>query len=209
MSQRSKIWGYLRVSTDRQDAATQRREIEIWAGGQKVYWIEDVASGKKAIGDRELGSTIAGKVLPGETLAVTELSRLGRNFFEVTSFLHWAMQQKIRVVVVRNNREFSDNLESQVFAFAFGLAAQLERDLISERTRAALARKRAEGVMLGRPPGATSIDTKLDPEIENIRKMTQAGVSVASLARMFNVSRKALTNYLMRKNLKPPTISPV
>ena len=59
MSQRSKIWGYLRVSTDRQDAATQRREIEIWAGGQKVYWIEDVASGKKAIGDRELGSTIS------------------------------------------------------------------------------------------------------------------------------------------------------
>ena len=79
----------------------------------------------------------------------------------------------------------------------------------TERTRAALARKRADGVTLGRPPGATSIDTKLDPEIENIRKMTQAGVSVASLARMFNVSRKALTDYLMRKNLKPSTVFPV
>ena len=148
-------YGYLRVSTDKQDADNQRFTINSLY--PDCVFIEEQVSGKVPWRVRKLGTLIE-SLQPGDFLIVSELSRLGRSMLEVMELLSILLSRKIRVISVKEGFNLDDGIQSKVLAFAFTLAAEIERQLISQRTKEALSRKRSEGMVLGRRFG--SKDTK-------------------------------------------------
>ena len=145
------IYAYIRVSTDKQTLETQRLEIEKFALNKKFFvdaWVSEIVSGTKAAADRKLGSLLK-KMKKGDILIISEISRLGRNLMQIMSILNLCMVKEVSVLTVKEQYELGNNINSQILAFAFGLSAQIERNLISQRTKEGLARKRAEGCRLG------------------------------------------------------------
>src|SRR5258708_3392271 len=146
-------YAYIRISTDKQTTENQRFEILKFADEKKQrvdHWIEETVSGTKRVEDRKLGQLLQ-KMEKGDLLIVTELSRLGRSLMEVMSILHMLMQKDVKVYTVKEHYELGNNINSKVLAFAFSLSAEIERSMISSRTKEALARKKSEGQILGRP----------------------------------------------------------
>jgi DNA invertase Pin-like site-specific DNA recombinase len=165
------IYGYIRVSTDKQTTENQRFEILKFAHGKKLTidrWIEETISATKKLSDRKLGRLLE-TMREEDILIVTELSRLGRSLLEVMSILHTLMERQVKVFTTKERYELGNNISSKVLAFAFSLSAEIERSMISSRTKEALARKRSEGKRLGRPKGKLSSVTKLTA------KMTSSG----------------------------------
>ena len=157
------IYGYIRVSTDKQTVENQRFEIENYCKERELMvasWIEETISGTKKVDERKLGKLL-GKVKKGDIIICAELSRLGRNMFMIMSILNYCMENEIKVWTIKDGYKLGDDLTSKVLAFAFGLSAEIERNLISQRTKEALARKKSEGVQLGRPKGRKSNHYKL------------------------------------------------
>ena len=149
------IYGYIRVSSDKQTVENQRFEINKFCDKQKIEingWIEETISGTKAYNKRELGKLLK-KVQKDDIIICSELSRLGRNLFMIMEILNICMTKECRVWTIKDNYRLGDDIQSKVLAFAFGLSAEIERNLISQRTKEALARKKAEGAILGRPKG--------------------------------------------------------
>ena len=149
------IYGYIRVSTDKQTVENQRFEIENYCKERNLLvasWIEETISGTKKVDERKLGKLL-GKVKKGDIIICAELSRLGRNMFMIMSILNYCMENEIKVWTIKDGYKLGDDLTSKVLAFAFGLSAEIERNLISQGTKEALARKKAEGVQLGRTKG--------------------------------------------------------
>ena len=158
----SKVYAYIRVSTDRQDSENQRFEILKYANEKKlgnVEFIEETVSGRKSWKDRKMGVLIP-ELQKGDILVITELSRLGRSMLEIMGLLSILLRAGVELHVVKSNQILKDDLQSKVFAMAFSIAAEIERELISQRTREALQRRKAEGKPLGRPKGSYS--SKLD-----------------------------------------------
>ena len=156
-------YGYIRVSSDKQTVENQRFEINNFAKANNITidgWIEETISGTKNYDKRELGRLLK-KVKKDDLIICAELSRLGRNLFMIMEILHICMNKECRVWTIKDNYRLGDDIQSKVLAFAFGLSAEIERDLISQRTKEALARKKAEGVVLGRPKGRKSSHVKL------------------------------------------------
>lgn len=138
------IYAYIRVSTDKQTVENQRFEIENYCRKRQIdvdQYIEETISGMKDVDKRKLG-TLLKKMKKDDTLIASEISRLGRRLLEVMSILDNLMKKKIRVITVKEGFELCDNLQSHVIAFAFSLASEIERSLISQRTKEALARKK-------------------------------------------------------------------
>ena len=157
------IYGYIRVSTDRQTVENQRFEINNFCERNVMVvdkWIEETISGSKNIQDRKLGKLLK-KMKKADVLICSELSRLGRNLLMIMGILNECMNRDIQVWTIKDNYRLGSDINSKVLAFAFGLSAEIERNLISQRTKEALARKRAEGVILGRPKGSKSKVKKL------------------------------------------------
>ena len=145
------IYGYIRVSSDKQTVENQRFEINNFCERQQLTiddWIEETISGTKNYTKRQLG-TLLKKVDKNDIIICSELSRLGRNLFMIMEILNICMTKECRVWTIKDNYRLGDDIQSKVLAFAFGLSAEIERNLISQRTREALARKKAEGVILG------------------------------------------------------------
>src|SRR5574344_1242355 len=156
------IYGYIRVSTDKQTVENQRFEIIQFCrkNGMTVdAWIEETISGTKDPSKRQLGLLME-EVCKGDLIICSELSRLGRSLFMIMSVLNEMMKKEVRIWTIKDNYRLGDDIESKVLAFAFGLSAEIERNLISQRTKEALARKRSEGVVLGRPKGRKSAPDK-------------------------------------------------
>ena len=152
------IYGYIRVSSDKQTVENQRFEIERFCKVDNMHidgWIEETISGTKNYNKRQLGALLK-KVEKDDVIICSELSRLGRNLFMIMEILNICMTKECRVWTIKDNYRLGDDIQSKVLAFAFGLSAEIERNLISQRTKEALARKRAEGVRLGRPQGKQS-----------------------------------------------------
>ncbi|MCR4824611.1 MAG: master DNA invertase Mpi family serine-type recombinase [Bacteroidales bacterium] len=197
------IFCYIRVSTDRQTVENQRYEIEQFClreGLSADRWIEETISGTRDYGKRKLGKYLK-KVRRGDLIICSELSRLGRNLFMVMEILSICMERGCRVWTVKEGYRLGDDIQSKVLAFAFGLSAEIERNLISQRTREALARRRAEGIRLGRPQGARNNRYRLDAKSEQIKKMLGAGKSKAETARKLGVTTKTLNNWIARNEL--------
>jgi DNA invertase Pin-like site-specific DNA recombinase len=198
------VYGYLRVSTDEQDAQNQALGVKAKAdqlGLSISEWIEDKGvSGAKEPEDRKLG-IILRKMQPGDIIIASELSRLGRKTFMVMRILEYCMKNEVKVYTVKDGYELGDNIQSKVLAFAFGLASEIERDLLSQRTKEALARKRAEGVILGRPKGSKGKQTKLSLYKSQIIKMIRNNTSQCEIARVFGVHRHTVSAFLKENDI--------
>ncbi|MGM9826286.1 MAG: master DNA invertase Mpi family serine-type recombinase [Paludibacteraceae bacterium] len=193
------IYGYIRVSSDKQTVENQRFEIEKFCTGNNLHidgWIEETISGTKSYNKRQLGGLLK-KVVKDDVIICSELSRLGRNLFMIMEILNICMTKECKVWTIKDNYRLGDDIQSKVLAFAFGLSAEIERNLISQRTKEALARKRAEGVRLGRPKGRLSNqDTyKLYKRERLIRDLRVEGVSFAKIAGILKVNRDTVRRY--------------
>lgn len=156
------IYGYIRVSSDKQTVENLRFEINKFCERNKLAidgWIEETISGTKAYNKRELGKLLK-RVQKEDLIICAELSRFGRNLFMIMEILNICMSKECRGWTIKDNYRLGDDIQSKVLAFAFGLSAEIERNLISQRTKEALARKKAEGVVLGRPQGRKSAPEK-------------------------------------------------
>jgi DNA invertase Pin-like site-specific DNA recombinase len=165
------IYAYTRVSSDKQTTENQRYEILKFADEKKIaidQWIEETVSGTKKVKDRKLGKVIE-NLGDNDTLITTELSRFGRSLMDVMSILHDLMNKKVKVLTTKERYELGDNINYKVLAFALGLSAEIERNMISQRIKEALARKKAGDTTLGRPRGSLSKVTKLTGK-ENVLK---------------------------------------
>jgi len=185
------IYGYIRVSTDKQNSENQKFEIAKYLKRnnlpEKVIWIKETVSGTKSHKKRILGKYLEG-FGSNDTLIVGELSRLGRSLFDVMTILNDLITKKVRVISIKEKFELKDDISSQVLAFAFSLSAQIERQLISQRTKEALARVKSKGKILGRPPGRTSTNKKLAEHHSEIIGLLKKQVSKSAIARIYEVN---------------------
>jgi DNA invertase Pin-like site-specific DNA recombinase len=192
------IYGYIRVSTDKQTVENQRYEICRFCEDSLLTvdeWIEETISGTKKIEERKLGKLIR-KMKEEDVLICSELSRLGRNLLMIMAILNECMNRNIRVWTIKDNYRLGSDIYSKVLAFAFGLSAEIEHELISQRTKEALARKRAEGIVLGRPKGSKSKIKKLSGKEDKIRVLLSKKTSISAMSRKLRVHRTTLTRFL-------------
>ncbi len=194
------IYGYIRVSSDKQTVENQRFEINNFCKKKEIKvegWIEETISGTKAYDKRELGKLLK-KITKDDIIICAELSRLGRNLFMIMEILNICMSKECKVWTIKDNYRLGDDIQSKVLAFAFGLSAEIERNLISQRTKEALARKRAEGVVLGRPKGRKTAEEKykLYKKKNLIIELLKEGVSKRQIAKICKVDRNTLARYI-------------
>lgn len=192
------VYGYVRVSTDKQSTDNQRFEIEKFSFArdfQVQRWVEETISGTISVSNRQLGKLLK-QVRKGDILITTELSRLGRNLMQVMSFLHQCMERDIIVLTVKERYELGNNINSKILAFAFSLSAEIERNLISQRTREALAKKKHDGILLGRPKGGKSQMYKLSGKETEIKQLLRERCSRLDISKKLGVSRQTLRNYM-------------
>jgi len=196
-------YGYIRVSSDKQTVENQRFEITKFAEANEIAingWIEETISGTKNYDKRKLG-TLLKKVTENDLIICAELSRLGRNLFMIMDILNICMNKNCRVWTVKDNYRLGDDIQSKVLAFAFGLSAEIERNLISQRTKEALARKRSEGIVLGRPVGRKSTKVILSGKEDFIRNLLQHNIPKTKIAKMLKVNRMTVDSFIKRAQI--------
>jgi DNA invertase Pin-like site-specific DNA recombinase len=195
------IYGYIRVSTDKQTVENQKFEINGFCHQQQILvgkWIEETISGTKDLEDRKLGKLLK-KMKKDDILICSELSRLGRNLLMIMGILNHCMKKDVQVWTIKDNYRLGSDINSKVLAFAFGLSAEIERNLISQRTKEALARKKAEGVILGRPKGRKSSKTKLTGKEKEIKRLLKDKVSYSAISRILGVHRLTVTSFIKER----------
>lgn len=188
------IIAYLRVSTGKQFLSNQQEEIRRYAENKNLVidrWVTEVASGSRKGNDRKLG-TLLKQMKRGDTLIVTEVSRLSRT---LTDIMGLCLEKGINLYTTKEGYSFDNSINSKVLCFAFGLVAEIERNLISLRTREALALRKAEGITLGRKKGSYTKRNILSDNVSNIIKMLKQDKSVADICRHFRVSRDTFTKF--------------
>lgn len=196
-------YGYIRVSTDRQTTQNQKFEIKNYAKEKSVVideWIEETISATKKLEQRKFGHLL-NRMKKGDVLIVSELSRMGRNLMQIMKILHDCMEKDIQVFTIKERYELGNNINSKVLAFAFGLSAEIERNLISQRTKEALARKKAEGVILGRPIGSKSSTLKLTGKEEEIKKLLRKKISYSGIGRILGAHRLTVSSFVKDNRL--------
>ncbi len=196
-------FGYIRVSSDKQTVENQRYEICKFAEKQNLQidnWIEETISGTKNYDKRALGKLLK-EVGKDDLIICAELSRLGRNMFMIMEILNICMTKECKVWTIKDSYRLGQDIQSKVLAFAFGLSAEIERNLISQRTKEALARKKSEGVVLGRPKGRKASHLKLSGKELLIRELLKQGTSRSEIARKLNVNRMTVASFIKLNHL--------
>ena len=191
------IYAYLRVSTDAQDVANQRHGVVKYCADKRLLepvFIEDTASGKTDWRDRPLGKIIE-RAGQGDIVVVSEVSRLARNTLQVLEIGRECIQRGVHLHVAKNGIVFDDSMQSKIVATVLGLVAEIERDFISARTKEALAKRKAEGVKLGRPAGSAK-KLRLDPVAGKIDEYLKLGIDKRAIAKLLDVSPGTLYNWL-------------
>lgn len=196
-------YGYIRVSSDRQTVENQRFEIRNYCRAQRMQvdgWIEETISGATHYDKRKLGRLLQ-RVGKDDLIICAELSRLGRSLFMIMEILNICMNKGCRVWTIKDGYRLGDDIQSKALAFAFGLSAEIERTLISQRTKEALARKKAEGVKLGRPKGRKNAPGKykLSGKEQYIARQLERGVANNAIARKCRVDKHTLYRYIREK----------
>jgi len=198
------IYGYIRVSTDKQTVENQRFEINNFCERKQIRvdeWIEETISGTKEVEKRALGKLLR-KLHKDDILICSELSRLGRSLFMIMDVLSECMKKEIQLWTIKDNYRLGTDISSKVLAFAFGLSAEIERNLISQRTKEALARAKSEGIILGRPKGSKNKKMKLSGKDCQIEALLNKKMSVSAVARKLKVHRITLDTYIKNNNQK-------
>ena len=197
------IYAYIRVSTAEQSGSSQEFEIKNWAhkqGEEITQWVSESVSGTIDPKKRKLGKLLR-KMKPNDLLVCTEISRLGRSMLMIMAILDQCATRELRIHTIKDNFDLNNNINSKIIAFAFALAAEIERNLISQRTREALADRKAAGVKLGRPCGSYKKRDAVLQDIDRIHARVDAGESYSRIARDYGIHRNTLANYLKKKDL--------
>ncbi len=196
------VYGYLRVSTDKQDCDNQKIGVEELARTRGLpienWIIDDGVSGTKEPEKRKLGKLLK-RIKSGDVIICSELSRLGRRLFMVISILEHCMKIGAKVLTVKDAYELGDNVQSKILAFAFGLVAELEREMISKRTKEALQRVKSQGRSLGRPKGRKNRKRVWEGKEKKIRKLLKQGIGKTKTARMTGISVSSLYSFLKQQ----------
>lgn len=193
-------FAYLRVSTSEQDTANQKLSVLDYCNRNKmnnVQYVSDTSSGRKSWHDRPIGEMLC-RAMDGDNIITAEISRLGRSTLQVLEILELATQKGVSIHIAKNNMLIDGSMESTITATILGLAAQIERELISTRTKEALAQKKLEGVKLGRPKGKAKT-LKLDAHKDLIQDYLTKGVSKTSIAKIVECSPATLYAWIKRR----------
>jgi DNA invertase Pin-like site-specific DNA recombinase len=191
------VYAYIRVSTDRQTVENQRFEIAKFCKREKLKvceWVEETISGTIDINERELGFLLD-SLKKNDMLICSELSRLGRSLFMIMDVLNRCMKKGIKIWTIKDRYRLGADISSKVLAFAFGLSAEIERNLISQRTKEALARAISEGKHIGRPKGSKNKKIILSGKEKEIRKLLRKGISKNKIAEVLGVHRFTLYRF--------------
>ena len=197
------IYGYIRKSTEKQEFKHMEFEIEQYANKHNFTinkWIEETVSSRKPLNQRKLGLLLE-SLSNQDTVITTEISRLGRSLLEVMSILQFCLNKGCQIITIKENYQLGNDIQSQILAFAFGLAAQIERDLISQRTKSSLASKKEQGIKLGRPIGAKSKQLKLSANFEKIKNLLSGGVSKNKISKIMGVQYMTLSRFIKKMGL--------
>lgn len=192
------VSAYVRVSTDKQTLDNQRSEISRFAlsrGLEIDTWVEEVISGKARGKKRKLEAYLK-KMKKGDILIVSELSRLSRTLLDIMSIMRTILDKEVVLYSVKENCCLGDNINSKVILFAFGLVAEIERDLISMRTKEALALRKEQGTKLGRKPGECPKIKMLKSQEEGILRDYASCRNISSLSKAYGVSRETMSKFL-------------
>ncbi len=199
------VYAYTRVSTDKQTTANQRHEIERFATSKELtigVWFDETISATRRLDERLLNKLLK-SLQPSDKVIVSELSRLGRNLLQIMSILNLCMERNVAVYAVKEGYELGNNINSKVLAFAFGLAAEIERNLISQRTKESLARLKAEGKILGRPKGSKKQNPILNKHANYIKRRLAEGAKQIDIARSLKCSRHTVREWIKHNHPKP------
>ena len=194
---------YIRVSSDKQTIENQRYEINKFSQKENIVidnWIEETISGTKNYDKRALGKLLK-EVGKDDLIICAELSRLGRNLFMIMEILNICMNKECKIWTIKDYYRLGDDIQSKVLAFAFGLSAEIERNLISQRTKEALARKKADGVILGRPKGRKASHLKLTGKEILIKDLLGQGISKSEIARILKVNRMTVSAFIKENRI--------
>lgn len=197
-------YAYLRVSTDQQDVNNQRHGILEYAnrlGLAGLHFVEDTASGKTPWKGRKIGQLLLETLQAGDVVVFAEVSRMARSTLQVLEILEYASQQGFQVHIAKQNMRFDDSLNSKITATVLGLAAEIEREFISARTKEALAKRKAEGVQLGRPKGKAK-KVKLDEHEKDIRRYLKLGISKRGIAKLVGCAPSTLYEWIERRKVR-------
>ena len=197
------VYGYIRVSTDKQTVENPRFEIEKFVLKEGIHidkWIEETVSGTINPSKRNLGKLLS-RVKTDDIIICSELSRLGRNMFMIMSILNYLIANGVKIITVKENYRLGQDLQSKVLAFAFSISAEIERSLLSQRTTEALQRKKKEGVKLGRPKGKLNSTYKLTGREEEIVYMLKNGHRIKDICEELHVSTATFYSFVRRSKI--------
>jgi DNA invertase Pin-like site-specific DNA recombinase len=200
-------YAYLRVSTDHQDVDNQRLGILEYANTHSLNpleFVSDEASGQLNWRSRQIGKLIKETALKGDVLIFAEISRMARSTLQILEMLECCLHRGINVHIAKQQMVLDETLQSRIAVTVLGLAAEIERELISLRTKEALAKRKAEGKKLGRPKGKLAPHLKLDEKETEIRYYLQKGISKRSIAKLLDCSPSTLYHWLERRHIHNP-----
>lgn len=204
-----KVYGYLRISTDKQDINNNKAEILLKANSlnltSNVEWIEETISGTKDWNKRELGKLL-NKINKGDIIITSELSRFARTIQQIMEFIGECAKKGVLIYCTKTDFKIDNSVQSQMIIFAYGLSAQIEREMISSRTKSALNTKRNQGVVLGRRKGVSVLDKNPNTKGE-IKQLIKDGVKLKKIAEKYNVTYETLHSYIKKHNLKEIPVS--
>ena len=185
---------------EKTNCSNQHFAIKEYAKRNKLKvdkWVEENISSRKPLSKRELG-VLMGKVVAGDTIIMTEISRLARNLYELAGILQAAIKKDVKVISIKENYMFKNDLQSKIMAYTCGLAAEIERDLISSRIRMSLDKLKKQNVQLGRPFGAESKCLKLSKNRKKIKDLLEKGISQAKISKILGVHPTTMCRFLKR-----------
>ncbi|MBQ3695589.1 MAG: recombinase family protein [Alphaproteobacteria bacterium] len=201
------IIAYIRVSSDKQTCSNQHFTINEYAKSHNLTinkWVEETISSRKPLEKRELGCLLR-TMCSGDTLIITEISRLARNLYELAEILQDAIKRDICVISIKQNYIFKNDIQSKIMACTFGLAAEIERDLISTRTKMSLDKLKKQNIKLGRPLGAKARCLKLARNQRKIKEWLAKGLSQNKIAKLLGVHPTTMCRYLKKEKSAPRT----
>jgi DNA invertase Pin-like site-specific DNA recombinase len=196
-----KIVGYLRVSTLSQDLEKNKADILAYANDHRlgnVDFVQEVVSGKVSWKGRRIKEVID-SLDKDDWIIVAELSRLGRSMLEIMEIISEAKRKEINIHAIKNNWTLNGTIESKILLMVFSMASEIERDLISARTKEALRVRKESGVKLGRPKGPGK--SKLDPHKDEIMALLRSGVPKKVVARKYGTAIVNLYNWIAKNKL--------
>ena len=202
MTEQPRTVAYLRVSTTDQDLDKNKTDILYLANDKglgRVEWVEEKISGRVSWKKRQIAQVLEG-LQEGDNLIVSELSRLGRSMLECMEILSIASQKEVNIYAVKGNWQLDQSIQSKIIAMAFAMAAEIERNLISQRTKEALLAKKRAGVKLGRPRGSGK--SKLDQYRPEIEALLANGSTQKFIASRYHTTEANLSNWMMKHGLR-------